>query len=188
MYSEEKISEYRQKRELLKRLNAKIDALRKKRTRPLRRGERERARKKSINKIEIRKSDLIDELHWKTIREITRENDVVCYGDIKSHDIVKRYNNNNLNREIMDLKLYKFKERLKHKCIEYNKILLEVDESYTSKTCTNCGVINDVKDSERYSCKSCKIEIDRDLNGARNIMLKGIKSLPSAFLGGKKNK
>jgi putative transposase len=63
-----------------------------------------------------------------------------------------------------------------------------VDESYTSKTCTNCGVMNDVKDSERYECKSCKIEIDRDLNGARNIMLKGIQSLPSAFLGGEKNK
>jgi len=188
IYSEEKISEYRQKRDLLKRLNAKIDKLRMERIRPLRRGERVKARKKSINKVEIRKSDLIDELHWKTIREITKENDVVCYGDIKSHDIVKRYNNNNLNREIMDLKLYKFKERLRNKCIEYNKVLIEVDESYTSKTCTNCGVINDVKDSERYECKSCEIKIDRDLNGARNIMLKGIQSLPSAFLGGEKNK
>ena len=185
-YSNDKAKEYRQRRDLLKRLNEKIDRLKMQRSRPLKQGQQARYRKRSINKLEIRKSDLIDELHWKTIREIVKENDVVCYGDIKSHDIVKRYNNSSLNREIMDLKLFKFKERLRHKCKELNKVLIEVNESYTSKTCTNCGVINDVKDSEVYNCGSCEIKLDRDLNGARNILLKGL--LPSAFLGGEENR
>ena len=45
-------------------------------------------------------------------------------------------------------------------------------EEYTSKTCGRCGELNDVKALDVYSCNKCKLVIDRDVNGARNIYIK----------------
>ena len=70
---------------------------------------------------------------------------------------------------------YKFKEKLKYKCSVYGKKLYIVDESFTSKTCGSCGSMNDMKGKEVYKCKSCGLEVDRDINGSRNILLKHIK-------------
>jgi len=42
-----------------------------------------------------------------------------------------------------------------------------------SKTCTNCGWINDnLGFQDTFKCKKCKIEVDRDTTGSRNILLK----------------
>jgi len=50
-----------------------------------------------------------------------------------------------------------------------------VDESYTSKTCTKCGEQNkNLGSSKHFKCSKCGLEIDRDINGARNIYLKTI--------------
>ena len=70
---------------------------------------------------------------------------------------------------------YKFKERLKHRCDLVNTKLHIVDESFTSKTCTRCGSLNNVGSSEVYECRVCELVIDRDVNGARNIFIKNVK-------------
>jgi len=72
----------------------------------------------------------------------------------------------------LNLQHYKFKGRLRHKCKEYSSKLKDCTEEYTSKTCTRCGQINEVGCSEIYKCSGCKLVIDRDINGARNIYLK----------------
>ena len=66
----------------------------------------------------------------------------------------------------------------KFKCKEYKRKLILVNESFTSKTCTKCGNLkNDLGSSKVYNCKNCGISIDRDHNGARNILLKTIKTI-----------
>ena len=67
---------------------------------------------------------------------------------------------------------HSFKQKLTWKCSMYNKKLFIVDESYTSKTCGNCGCLNDVKGSEVYDCIHCDSTFDRDVNGSRNIFIK----------------
>lgn len=57
----------------------------------------------------------------------------------------------------------------------YNFKLLKwiIGEEYTTKTCGNCGTLeNNIGDKKEWSCKNCKVSFDRDINGARNIMLK----------------
>lgn len=44
-----------------------------------------------------------------------------------------------------------------------------VDPRNTSKVCSNCGTKNQVREKKQYVCPSCGLEINRDLNGARNI-------------------
>jgi putative transposase len=50
-----------------------------------------------------------------------------------------------------------------------------IDEYYTTKTCGNCGNINNfVGNSDIFWCPCCKIEMHRDYQAARNIYLKNI--------------
>ena len=69
---------------------------------------------------------------------------------------------------------YSFKEKLKWKCDTYRKKLVIVDESYTSCTCGMCGKINNTGSNEVFHCVYCGVELDRDVQGSRNILLKNI--------------
>ena len=135
-----------------------------------------RLRKKKLNKLEKRKENIINELHWTTINKILENNDFIFYGDLKSHDVVKDGKNKTLNTDMMNLKFYKFKQRLLFKAEEKNKKVFEVKEQYTTKTCSFCGSLNDPKESKIYECKSCNIKIGRDINASKNILMKGIKT------------
>lgn len=66
-----------------------------------------------------------------------------------------------------------FLDKLKDKAISYGSKVFEVNEAYTSKTCSNCGYIKmDLSNSNIYNCNSCNISIGRDINAAKNIMLR----------------
>ena len=70
---------------------------------------------------------------------------------------------------------YSFKQKLLWKSILYDKKTIIVNESYTSKTCTVCGVLNNIKGNETFNCSSCKYKVDRDVGGSRNIFIKNMK-------------
>jgi hypothetical protein len=53
------------------------------------------------------KENLINEIHWKTINDLLKKYDILFYGDIKSHGVVKNRTNRNLNRDINNIKFYK---------------------------------------------------------------------------------
>jgi putative transposase len=166
--------EYEHNQEYLNKLNNKINELKKKRTRPLNIGKRLRTRKRNINKLENKKSNYVDEIHWKTIQNILDENDFVFYGDFKSHEIVKNGKNKKLNKDTNELKFYKFKQRLLYKASIRNKCVFSIKENYTTKTCCFCGTINNPECSKVYHCSTCKRTFGRDVNAAKNILMKGI--------------
>lgn len=170
--------EYKQNfKEILKKLNSKIDSLKRKRCRPRKEKDMKKRggyRRNHFRKIENRKSNLMKEFHYTVINEILKENDVVFYGDIKSHDIVKGGRNRKLNRDFNDLKFYQFKQRLQQKAILSNKVVICVNEAYTTQTCSSCGVLNKPHLSKIYKCSNCKLVAGRDINAAKCILLKGI--------------
>ena len=74
---------------------------------------------------------------------------------------------------------YKFKGYLKAIAKRYRTNIYDVDESYTSQCCTQCGVLSKEYDKNRMKkCQCCGLKIDRDTNGSRNIYLKSICSMP----------
>ena len=81
-------------------------------------------------------------------------------------------------RSLLCLSHYEFRTKLVHKSRERGVEAMVVNEAWTSKTCTGCGEINkDLGGSEEYDCSKCNNKIDRDLNGARNILLRTIGEL-----------
>ena len=69
---------------------------------------------------------------------------------------------------------YKFKLYLKSKSLEYGSKVHDVTEEYTSKTCTCCGHMSDEYVNRMKTCTYCRIKIDRDTNGSRNILIKNM--------------
>lgn len=87
-------------------------------------------------------------------------------------DIVNMMKNKYLAKEIAEQKWYEFTRQMQYKCEWAGIEFVQVDKYYpSSKTCSHCGHIKkDLKLSDRtYKCSVCGLEIDRDLNAARNL-------------------
>jgi len=56
--------------------------------------------------------------------------------------------------------------------------VIEVNEAYTSKTCSYCGNIQNIGSKKVMKCLSCGATVDRDLNGARGIYLRALAASP----------
>jgi len=142
VYSENGITEYKHNRLLLYKLNQKLQLLKTKRKRKNRNG----VRKKQINKIEKRKIDYTNQLHWEFIKDLLDNNDVVFFGDIKSQDIISKETSfSDLNQEFNDVKFFTLKQRLIYKAKLRSKIVILTNEAFTAKTCSNCGTLKNIK-------------------------------------------
>ena len=112
--------------------------------------------------------------HWKTIRWLLDNLDLVLYGDIKSHGIVQQGENKKLHRRVNTLKFFSFKQRLLHRARLERKRIVLVPEHYTTRTCSSCGTLNDPGSSKVYHCSFCRTHVGRDVNAAKNILMKGM--------------
>lgn len=62
-------------------------------------------------------------------------------------------------------------------CMEQGIELVKVSPSYTSQTCSRCKSIDKAsRQGENYHCSTCGMEMDADLNGALNILQRGVYS------------
>ena len=76
-------------------------------------------------------------------------------------------------RSMFTMSHFMFRSRLMAKAeLDENKTVRVIGEPGTSKTCGNCGYWNsNLGGKKTYRCPSCAIELDRDVNGARNNMI-----------------
>lgn len=144
--------------------------------------------------------NLVKELHNKTALFLCKNYDnillpkfetqkmvVNCDKEYLKRGIYKCENKEQLKEKVKFIRLskrvkftlnmlshYKFKQHLLTKCQEYGCNLVIVDESYTSQCCGKCGMLSQTYDGRTKECDSCHMKINRDLNGARNILLKNI--------------
>ncbi|MEG4318175.1 MULTISPECIES: transposase [unclassified Microcoleus] len=77
---------------------------------------------------------------------------------------------------MVTLSHYKFKQTLKHQASKYGCVVVDVTEEYTSKTCSKCGHIHQkLGGNKHFTCPDCGHKLDRDLNGAFNILWKALR-------------
>lgn len=128
---------------------------------------------KAILKNNKKIRNLVKELHYKSAIELCKKFDTIYLGKLSTKAIVQCKKLSKFEKKYTyALSHYKFNTILKNKCDEYNKKLILVNEMYTTKTCGLCGNINDVKQARIINCIHCNKNIDRDMNGARNILIK----------------
>jgi putative transposase len=136
-----------------------------------------RKRKKLFSRakrINTKINHKIDDLHWKTIHYLTQNYKTIVISEFKVGELLRNKKLNRHSKRVLSLlSHYRFGLRLREKCKQRGNELYFVDESYTSKTCTGCGELNHtLGSSKHYICSGCGLEIDQDINGARNILIK----------------
>jgi IS605 OrfB family transposase len=128
-------------------------------------------KKAMFRKIEYLKN-IKKDLHNKSIKYLCDNYSKIITAPFEIQEMSQKFNNK-ISRNMYCLSYYSFLSKLKKRCERYDIELQIKNESYTSKTCTKCGNIKyNLGSNKIYNCNICKISIDRDINGARNIMLK----------------
>jgi len=119
--------------------------------------------------------NMITDMHWKMINYLTNNYKTILIGNLSTKNIVEKELSPMTKRLANIYSLYQFKQKLKYKCKYLNISYKEVDEAYTSKSCSKCASINDkLNGSEIFTCKKCNLVIDRDINGSINILQRNI--------------
>ena len=111
----------------------------------------------------------IDDFHWKLCHYLLTRNRVILAPRLW---VAKAYHN--VKNVMAQLRHCTFVDRLRHKALEYpDAEVYSPNEYMTSRTCGQCGILNGrLGGSEDFHCDECCLEIDRDVNAARNILLK----------------
>lgn len=123
-------------------------------------------------KIKNRRSD---DLH-KYSRKLVDSNAAIFVGNVNSLGLVKT----KMAKSVLDASWGMLKTMLKYKCDHAGIVFEEVNESYTTQTCSSCGVIPVSSPKGRaglgireWSCSNCGTTHDRDINAAKNILAVG---------------
>lgn len=131
--------------------------------------------------IRTKMRNIVENLHKQTINLLCTNFETIIIPKFNvSMKIPKkgRKITNKTVRKMLTLNHGKFMERLKQQSEKIGNKLLIVTEEYTSKTCGKCGMIKkNLGGAKLYKCTGCGVEVDRDINGARNIMIKTITEL-----------
>ena len=127
---------------------------------------------KKLEQIRCKIKDLISEIHHKLALFLVKTYEVILLPVFETSKMVKKLRSK-VAREMLTWSHYRFKIFLMNKAEEYSCEVIEVNEAYTSQTCTRCGTLNDIGSKEVLRCV-CGLKIDRDRSGARNIFLKNI--------------
>ena len=131
---------------------------------------------KKINNLRNKRKHLVNDLHKRVAYDIVQNNDIILLPSFETSNMVSKDGNGKRKlrrktiRAMLDLSHYKFKTYIKYLAEKYGKVVIDVNEAYTSKTIN--GKI--YKIGSKKSLKVGKETYDRDINGARNILLRFI--------------
>ena len=138
--------------------------------------------KKIIQRMKNKMRNRIDEVHKKCSTWLCENYQNIILPIFTSREMVNKQDrriNNTTVRQMLSWSHYRFQQRIKHKVREYPSCnLILTTEEYTSITCGKCGELNNtLGSSKKFRCPTCNFKINRDHNGARNVMIKYLSSL-----------
>lgn len=132
---------------------------------------------RAARRIRKKIRDLVDEVHKKFTKWIVTNYRTVLLPRFNTQRMVRRADRrigSKTARSMLTWAHYRFRVRLLNKVREHPwcKVVI-CDEAYTSKTCGSCGKINaKLGASKLFRCPHCNVSMDRDINGARNILIR----------------
>ena len=150
-------------------------------------GKKRKQLRKALLRLRQKIRNMVKDMHFKVAKFLCLNYKVILLPIFETQGMTRNNNKSKRRkihkktvRQMLTLSHYLFKQRLINKSYQFrNCNVVIVDESYTSKTCSNCGKINTkLGGSKTFNCvnegtiKGCNMKMDRDVNGARNIFIK----------------
>jgi putative transposase len=127
-------------------------------------------RAKAINaKIKNCRHDFLHKLST----ALAGQNALIAVGDVNSKELAKT----RMAKSVLDAGWSSFRGMLKYKSAGY----VEVDEKFTTQTCSGCGSIAGPKgyaglNKREWNCPDCGESHDRDVNSAKVILLRALSA------------
>jgi transposase len=116
-------------------------------------------------------------IHERTT-EIVRNNQFIAVGNASPSKLAKT----RMAKSILDASWAMLKTQLAYKARRHNAVFFEVDERFTSQTCSRCGTIPASSPKgmgalgiRHWTCSCCGYSHDRDVNAAQNILRVGLE-------------
>lgn len=121
-----------------------------------------------------------DTIH-KFTTNLVNNHGLIVIGDVSASKLAKT----KMAKSIYDAGWSMLKTQLKYKAIGQSVVLMEVDEAYSTQTCSTCGAIPQTSPKgldglgiRHWNCSCCGAEHDRDINAAMNILNVGLGRQP----------
>ncbi len=130
--------------------------------------------------------NLVDEVHKQLVKYLASEFDLVLLPNFQVSGLVRKADRLLRSKSVRQMTTwahYRFCQRLLFKARQLGRCRVAlVDEAYTLKTCSSCGLLDrDLGAAKTYVCHQsrgdCGAEMDRDVNGAKNVFLNNYGAL-----------
>ena len=135
--------------------------------------------KKRVKAIHAKIKNTRQDLIHKFTNKLVKANNLIVVGKIKSTSFTK----GKLAKSVYDAGWFEIKRQLDYKCANAGCHYIEVNEAYTTQTCSCCGSRQDSPKGRSglgvrvWFCSSCQTVHQRDVNGAKNILAVGLGRL-----------
>ncbi|MDE0695844.1 MAG: transposase [Boseongicola sp.] len=131
---------------------------------------------KRIDKLFIRVRNLVDDLHRRVAYDLVQKFDVILLPSFETKGMSAKEDRRirtKTVRSMLGLAHHRFRQKLEWMCRKYGKRLVICNEAYTSRTCSWDGFVNENLGGAK-TVSDGSIVVDRDINGARGIMLRAL--------------
>lgn len=124
-----------------------------------------------------------DALH-KISTRLVSEHGAIFVGDVNASGLAKT----RMAKSVLDAGWSAFRTMLQYKCDDVGVWFEEVNEAYSTQTCSCCGSRTGPKGVaglgiRGWQCSDCETVHDRDVNAAKNILAAGRGRLAEGILG-----
>ena len=141
----------------------------------------------AANRIREKIKNLVKDLHNKVSSFLVNNYKVIFLPTFETSQMVRaqqRKIRSKTARNMLTWSHFRFANHLTQMAARNNCIVVRCNESYSSKTCPECGNIHErLGSSKVFKCPHCGYKADRDANGARNIMIRALQATAITFTG-----
>ncbi|MBV6320063.1 RNA-guided endonuclease InsQ/TnpB family protein [Duganella violaceipulchra] len=137
-------------------------------------------KKRRVKAIHAKIANCRNDFHHKLSSRLVREFDYIAVGNVSAAGLAKT----SMAKSALDAGWSSFRNKLAYKAVKHGAWFVEVNERFTSQTCSNCGALPGSRPKgiaglgvREWQCSDCGCVHDRDLNAALNILRRGRATL-----------
>lgn len=127
-------------------------------------------------RVRLKVRNLIGEIHKKLVKRLREKYKVVLLSSFETSGMFGSGQQKINSKTVCGMVAwshYRFCQRIINKVRVCKRTLIVCGDAYTSKTGGQCGVLHPkLGGSKTCVCPSCNVVVDRDMNGAPNILLR----------------
>ncbi|QJX73934.1 hypothetical protein F-E9_161 [Faustovirus] len=126
-------------------------------------------------KLRAKVSNIVYDFRHKLASKLCNKYKVILLPKLGVKQVAKNLRKT-INRKLYALSHYKFNELIKQIALRTGTTIIHCLESYTSKTCGNCGNLQSVDDDRIFRCTLCQYVCGRDENACKNILIRTLNN------------